>query len=118
MDALGVRLGFSFSAGLFDYVINFGKATRPWLLIPVGLVYFGVYYAAFRFAIVRFDLKTPGREPTERGGAAPRARRRSAARPRLRRGAGRRGQPGLGRRLHDAAAAGGGRPGQRSTSRR
>lgn len=63
MNALGVRLGFSFSAGLFDYVINFGKATRPWLLIPVGLAYFGVYYAAFRFAIVRFDLKTPGREP-------------------------------------------------------
>jgi PTS system N-acetylglucosamine-specific IIC component len=65
MDALGVRLGFSFSAGLFDYVINFGKATRPLLLIPVGLLYAGVYYAAFRFAIVRFDLKTPGREPAE-----------------------------------------------------
>jgi PTS system N-acetylglucosamine-specific IIC component len=65
MNALGVRLGFSFSAGLFDYVINFGKATRPLLLIPVGLVYAGVYYAAFRFAIVRFDLKTPGREPLE-----------------------------------------------------
>jgi PTS system N-acetylglucosamine-specific IIC component len=63
MDALGVRLGFSFSAGLFDYVINFGKASRPLLLIPVGLAYAGVYYAAFRFAIVRFDLKTPGREP-------------------------------------------------------
>jgi PTS system N-acetylglucosamine-specific IIC component len=63
MNALGVRLGFSFSAGLFDYVINFGKASRPLLLIPVGLAYAGVYYAAFRFAIVRFDLKTPGREP-------------------------------------------------------
>jgi PTS system N-acetylglucosamine-specific IIC component len=63
MNALGVRLGFSFSAGLFDYAINFGKATRPWLLIPVGLAYFGIYYATFRFAIVRFDLKTPGREP-------------------------------------------------------
>jgi PTS system N-acetylglucosamine-specific IIC component len=65
MDALGVRLGFSFSAGLFDYVINFGKATRPLLLIPIGLLYAGVYYAAFRSAIVRFDLKTPGREPAE-----------------------------------------------------
>jgi PTS system N-acetylglucosamine-specific IIC component len=65
MNALGVRLGFSFSAGLFDYVINFGKATRPLLLIPVGLLYAGVYYGAFRFAIVRFDLKTPGREPLE-----------------------------------------------------
>ena len=65
MDALHVRLGFSFSAGLFDYVINFGRATRPWLLLPIGLGYFGVYYAVFRFAIVRFDLKTPGREPLD-----------------------------------------------------
>jgi PTS system N-acetylglucosamine-specific IIC component len=65
MDALRVRLGFSFSAGLFDYVINFGKATHPLLLIPVGLAYFALYYGVFRFAIVRFNLKTPGREPEE-----------------------------------------------------
>ena len=71
MDALHVRLGFSFSAGLFDYVINFGKASRPLLLIPIGIGYFGVYYAVFRFAIVRFDLKTPGREPPEVLAAAP-----------------------------------------------
>jgi N-acetylglucosamine PTS system EIICBA or EIICB component len=71
MDALQVRLGFSFSAGLFDYLINFGRATRPWLLLPIGLGYFGVYYAVFRFAIVRFDLKTPGREPPEETAAAP-----------------------------------------------
>jgi PTS system N-acetylglucosamine-specific IIC component len=61
MSLLGVKLGFGFSAGLFDYVLNFGKATRPLLLIPVGLAYFGVYYGAFRWAIARFDLKTPGR---------------------------------------------------------
>src|SRR5580658_8796754 len=71
MNALGVRLGFSFSAGLFDYVINFGKATRPLLLIPIGIGYFGVYYAVFRFAIVRFDLKTPGREPLDETATAP-----------------------------------------------
>jgi PTS system N-acetylglucosamine-specific IIC component len=71
MDALHVRLGFSFSAGLFDYVINFGRATRPWMLLPIGLGYFGVYYAVFRFAIVRFDLKTPGREPPEERAPAP-----------------------------------------------
>ncbi|HZZ88128.1 MAG TPA: N-acetylglucosamine-specific PTS transporter subunit IIBC [Caulobacteraceae bacterium] len=71
MDALGVRLGFSFSAGLFDYVINFGKATNPWLLVPIGAAYFGVYYAVFRLAIVRFDLKTPGREPPEEVVATP-----------------------------------------------
>jgi PTS system N-acetylglucosamine-specific IIC component len=62
MDWLHVRLGFSFSAGLFDYVINFGLATRPWLLLPVGLVYFALYYGVFRFVIARFGLKTPGRD--------------------------------------------------------
>ena len=70
MDALHVKLGFGFSAGLFDYVLNFNKATRPLLLIPVGLVYFGLYYGLFRFFILRFDLKTPGREPDEEIAAA------------------------------------------------
>nr|WP_295663300.1 N-acetylglucosamine-specific PTS transporter subunit IIBC [Polymorphobacter sp.] len=65
MDALGVKLGFGFSAGLLDYVLNFGKATRPLLLVPVGLVYAAVYYGLFRWVIVRFDLKTPGRDTAE-----------------------------------------------------
>jgi PTS system, N-acetylglucosamine-specific IIBC component len=62
MHLLGVHLGFGFSAGLFDYVINFGKAQRPLLLVPVGLCYFALYYAVFRFAIQRFGLKTIGRD--------------------------------------------------------
>lgn len=61
MALLGVRLGFGFSAGLFDYLINFRLATRPWLLLPVGAVYFAAYFLIFRFCIVRFDLATPGR---------------------------------------------------------
>jgi PTS system N-acetylglucosamine-specific IIC component len=65
MDLLNVRLGFGFSAGLFDYVLSFGKATRPLLLIPVGLVYFAIYYGLFRLVIERFDLPTPGREKDE-----------------------------------------------------
>jgi PTS system N-acetylglucosamine-specific IIC component len=65
MDAFDVRLGFGFSAGLFDYVLNFKQATRPWLLLPIGLVYFALYYGLFRFFIVRLDLKTPGREAEE-----------------------------------------------------
>ncbi|SDA22429.1 N-acetylglucosamine-specific PTS transporter subunit IIBC [Sphingomonas sp. NFR15] len=80
MAVLGVHLGFGFSAGLFDYVLNFPKAQRPLLLLPVGLVYAVIYYVAFRFVIVRFDLRTPGREDeaaedfapvaaSERGGA-------------------------------------------------
>jgi PTS system N-acetylglucosamine-specific IIC component len=62
MSLLESRLGFTFSAGLFDFVINYGQATRPWLLAPVGLVYAAVYYGLFRFFIARFNLKTPGRE--------------------------------------------------------
>ncbi|HEX3096359.1 MAG TPA: N-acetylglucosamine-specific PTS transporter subunit IIBC [Usitatibacter sp.] len=72
MAAIGCHLGFGFSAGLFDYVLNFGKATHPLYLVPVGAAYFAVYYFAFRWAIVRFDLKTPGRAPEEAAtGAAP-----------------------------------------------
>ena len=70
MDAFSVKLGFGFSAGLFDYVLNFSRSTRPWMLLPIGAVYFGVYYAAFRFTIVKFDLKTPGRELEEADNAA------------------------------------------------
>ncbi|MFG2885331.1 PTS transporter subunit EIIC [Streptomyces sp. NPDC048297] len=62
---LGVHDGFSFSAGLIDYVINWNLATRPWAIIPIGLCFAVVYYVIFRFAITRFDLKTPGREPEE-----------------------------------------------------
>jgi N-acetylglucosamine PTS system EIICBA or EIICB component len=65
MNALHVRLGFGFSAGLFDYVLNFNRATRPLWLLPVGALYFALYYGLFRFVIVRFDLKTPGRDRTE-----------------------------------------------------
>ena len=65
MSALHVRLGFGFSAGLFDYLLNFSRATHPLWLLPVGLGYFALYYGLFRFAIVRFDLKTPGRGELE-----------------------------------------------------
>ncbi|MEU4210451.1 PTS transporter subunit EIIC [Streptomyces sp. NPDC026206] len=60
---LGVHDGFSFSAGLIDYVINWGLATKPWLIIPIGLGFAVLYYAVFRFVITFFDLPTPGREP-------------------------------------------------------
>ncbi|WP_326914510.1 N-acetylglucosamine-specific PTS transporter subunit IIBC [Sphingopyxis chilensis] len=62
MNALDVKLGFGFSAGLFDYVLNFSLATRPWLLLPIGAAYALLYYGLFRFFIRRFDLTTPGRE--------------------------------------------------------
>ncbi|ADU51805.1 PTS system N-acetylglucosamine-specific IIC component, Glc family; PTS system N-acetylglucosamine-specific IIB component, Glc family [Thermaerobacter marianensis DSM 12885] len=62
---LGIRHGFTFSAGLIDFVLNWGIATRPALLIPIGLVFMAVYYVLFRFLIRRLDLPTPGREPAE-----------------------------------------------------
>ena len=64
MSLLDVHLGFGFSAGVFDYLINFGRAHNPLMLLPVGLVYFALYYGIFRFAILRFDLKTLGRDVT------------------------------------------------------
>jgi N-acetylglucosamine PTS system EIICBA or EIICB component len=73
MDMLGVKLGFGFSAGMFDYVLNFKQSTRPLLLLPVGAVYFALYYGLFSFCISRFDLKTLGREdeaPAPAAGAA------------------------------------------------
>ena len=63
MELLGVKDGFSFSAGFIDYAINWGQATKPWLIIPVGLIYAVVYYVVFTVAIRRFNLLTPGREP-------------------------------------------------------
>ncbi|MDY7229093.1 N-acetylglucosamine-specific PTS transporter subunit IIBC [Hyalangium rubrum] len=62
MDVLNVKLGFGFSAGLFDYVLNYGKSTNPILLLPIGAVYSVVYYGLFRFFISKFNLKTLGRE--------------------------------------------------------
>ncbi|MGW6687808.1 PTS transporter subunit EIIC [Streptomyces sp. NPDC054961] len=63
--AFGAKDGFSFSAGLIDYVINWSLATKPWLIIPIGLGFAVVYYAVFRFAITKWDIKTPGRESDE-----------------------------------------------------
>jgi PTS system N-acetylglucosamine-specific IIC component len=62
MNVLGVKLGFGFSAGLFDYLINFNKSTHPLWLLPVGAIYFALYYTIFRAAISYFNLKTLGHE--------------------------------------------------------
>jgi N-acetylglucosamine PTS system EIICBA or EIICB component len=63
-NALGIKLGFSFSAGFLDYALNFHKANthKPLLILVVGVVYFFVYYFVFRFVIRRFRVPTPGRE--------------------------------------------------------
>ena len=62
VNALGIHDGFTFSAGFFDYVLNFGKATNAWMLIPIGLGYAVIYYVLFSFVIKKWNLRTPGRE--------------------------------------------------------
>jgi PTS system N-acetylglucosamine-specific IIC component len=65
VNALGIKDGFGFSAGLFDYLLNFNIATKPLWLIVIGLGYAAIYYFSFRFVIRKWNLKTPGREDEE-----------------------------------------------------
>lgn len=55
--------GFGFSAGLVDMVLSSRNplANEWYMLIPQGLVFFVLYYVIFRFMIVTFNMKTPGR---------------------------------------------------------
>ncbi|MCE9967518.1 N-acetylglucosamine-specific PTS transporter subunit IIBC [Aeromonas salmonicida] len=59
--------GFGFSAGLVDMVLSSRNplATQWYMLLVQGLVFFGLYYVVFRAVIVKFNLKTPGREDDE-----------------------------------------------------
>ena len=61
---LSFRAGFSFSAGATDLVFSASlpAAQGTWLILPLGIAAFVVFYLVFRFVIVKFDLKTPGRE--------------------------------------------------------
>ena len=60
----GFRAGFCFSAGATDLVFSASlpAAAKTWMIIPLGIAAFLVFYAVFYFAITKFDLKTPGRE--------------------------------------------------------
>lgn len=59
--------GFGFSAGLVDMVLSSqNPLAKDWYMLLVqGAVFFAIYYAVFRFCIVKFNLKTPGREDEE-----------------------------------------------------
>lgn len=67
---LDVKLGFTFSAGAIDYVLNYGLSTKGWIAIPLGLAYGAAYYGLFRFFIRKFNMATPGREPASADAAA------------------------------------------------
>ena len=62
--ALGFRAGFCFSAGAVDLVFSSSlpAAANTWMILPLGIAAFVVFYVVFRFAITKWDLKTPGRE--------------------------------------------------------
>ncbi|WP_127818441.1 N-acetylglucosamine-specific PTS transporter subunit IIBC [Microbacterium sp. CPCC 204701] len=64
---LPVRMGFGFSAGFVDLILNWTNpmAQNPWLILIMGLFWFAIYFVVFYFFIKRFNLKTPGREDDE-----------------------------------------------------
>ncbi len=63
---LNIAVGLTFSGGLLDFIlfgVLQGNEKTDWIrVIPVGIIYFGLYYFIFRFLIKKLDLKTPGRE--------------------------------------------------------
>ena len=63
---LNIAVGLTFSGGLLDFLlfgILQGNAKTSWIrVIPVGIIYFFLYYFIFKFMIKKFDFKTPGRE--------------------------------------------------------
>ena len=63
---LNVAVGLTFSGGFLDFFlfgILQGNEKTSWLrVIPVGIIYFLLYYFIFKFMIRKFDFKTPGRE--------------------------------------------------------
>ena len=67
--ALGFRSGFCFSAGATDllFAASLPAANNYWLIIPLGIAAFAVFYLIFKIAITKWNLKTPGREDDEEG---------------------------------------------------
>ena len=63
---LNIAVGLTFSGGLLDFFlfgILQGNEKTSWMrVIPVGVLYFFLYYFIFKFMIKKFDFKTPGRE--------------------------------------------------------
>ncbi|MGD6969381.1 N-acetylglucosamine-specific PTS transporter subunit IIBC [Rossellomorea vietnamensis] len=68
---LDIHHGFGFSAGAIDYILNFNIAQKPLLLLGLGLVYGVLYFVIFYFMIIKFNLKTPGREVEVEGEFSP-----------------------------------------------
>jgi N-acetylglucosamine PTS system EIICBA or EIICB component len=61
--ALGMRDGFTFSAGVIDFFINRDIATNPLGILGIGVIFAVIYFVVFYFTIKWLDIPTPGREP-------------------------------------------------------
>ncbi|SEG74388.1 PTS transporter subunit EIIC [Paenibacillus sp. UNC499MF] len=70
MHLFNIKLGFSFSGGIIDLLLNWKLKEFPFMFLIIGAVYFVVYYGLFLFLIKAFKLKTPGREEDFPGLAA------------------------------------------------
>ena len=64
LTILPIRAGFNFSAGMIDLILSAKApmAENSWMILPIGVAFFLIYFFLFRFLILKFDLKTPGRE--------------------------------------------------------
>src|SRR5699024_8837772 len=71
-NLLDIHLAFFFSAGGIDYLLNMNApaASNAWMLIPIGLIFAVIYYFTFKWIIVKFNMKTPGREDDDSGGTS------------------------------------------------
>ena len=61
-NLLGAKLGFTFSHGFIDFVLYYTIDTKPWLVLLIGPLWGLLYFVVFRWAILHYDLKTPGRD--------------------------------------------------------
>ena len=68
---IGIKHGTTFSHGLIDFIVLFGRSTHGLWLLWLGPLWALMYFGLFRFMILRFDLKTPGRELELETDAAP-----------------------------------------------
>ena len=67
--AIGAKVGFGFSAGLIDYVLNFNISHRPLPVLLIGVVFAVIYYFVFLSIIKKYDIPTPGRMDDEESAA-------------------------------------------------
>lgn len=69
MSLAGTHMGFTFSQGGIDYLLYYAMDTKPWWVLILGPAYSVIYYSVFRFVILHWNLRTPGREAEDAANA-------------------------------------------------